>query len=738
MHSILQKQIKMKKAVVLYILLMAILSCEDSPKIYFDVNWNETTKENASYYRDIPKLVKDQWIINDYYITGEKQFIGQAIDSLGTQLDGYATWYYKSGSVINKAMYRHGELVAVFNVRAGAKGSEKEGWNESDLVLVEQQNASLIEDAADTSTNENEYYYTNTFNVAIRHTSKVGFEAEFSFTAYFNKKGEQIARLDYNEDAEKWVGQEVIFEEEELRGKNGMNRIKEIRTYNRGTIIQKQFFNASEKLVAQCTFKDDKPLTGTFLKEICGYTKIQTYESSMLDKEDVYNAEAIQIAELNYKENAPETGVFYDCEGYKTYKNGKLNGTAITYLYDEAESIGSEFNYKDGVRDGDYTIYEDASKMLERGTFKDGKLMGEVTYFHHQVYVHEALTDNYYIKTNVTYFNNKPFISELSQFNLEDGSLLKTFPLEKTDTDDFNYLESGYHEIRLEDLNGDGVLDLHIFNSHHEQDFNANSYYVFNPKTNKYKHLDALENADMVEVNAQESTITATFVNEYEDQSIIHTYGFSGIEMDTIKSIASIYHREIDTIVATQIYPHPVNTYPLLNKNLPPLKISQDKMLHEITTSSKEVVLKKEPFSIVFPGMAHDASPFGFNVKITATYDKGLFENDLTSLKAEDVPFFKKGTTYAAGGKKPLFIIDESGHNILYYDETAYATLSIKESIHKKLLLLEYTIEKIFDEDAEKTIYEIEQPIYLVVYIDKNQNLKIDEEELFYLTLNFE
>ena len=39
--------------------------------------------------------------------------------------------------------------------------------------------------------------------------------------------------------------------------------------------------------------------------------------------------------------------------------------------------------------------------------------------------------------------------------------------------------------------------------------------------------------------------------------------------------------------------------------------------------------------------------------------------------------------------------------------------------------------------DREITLSEIDKPIYMVIYINKNDNQKIDENEIYYLTIYF-
>ncbi len=104
-------------------------------KVYFDDNWNVTTKENAVYYRVVSdKKSKKEWII-DYYISGKK---AQEANYINGKPEGKYLLYYntgelkkvgyfenglkegvwktydKEGKIIEKGKYKNGEKVGVW------------------------------------------------------------------------------------------------------------------------------------------------------------------------------------------------------------------------------------------------------------------------------------------------------------------------------------------------------------------------------------------------------------------------------------------------------------------------------------------------------------------------------------------------------------------------------------------------------------------------------------------------
>ncbi len=510
-----------KNRILLFIFpLMAstiLVSCLNNSvsKTYYDADWKETTKENASYYRLSPKKENGIWHIRDFYISGEKQFIGQTKDSLGTVFHGDVTWYFKTGKVESKIRYNNGKQVDGFVTVEGAIGSDEEGWDEKDLYYYDDH---LVTNAANAqgdrataqavsvqspSTETYQYYYTNTSIIASQHTNNVGYDDEFSFTLFFNKEEDIIGRLKYNKESEKWEGKEVIFYETEKDGKDEMNSIKKINTYVNGVIEQTQYYNTDGEQIAEGFFKDEKPFTGTFSLEACWFNKIEYYENGILFREITFNKDNKLLGELSFKNEKGEadTGILYDCNSLQTYKHGKSNGITIQYFSDESKDEQFIFGYKNDILHGDYFIYKNPGVLLEKGRYENGIQKGEVWYYNHDQNIEEGDRLNYYLKTTIQSVNNKPFISELSQFRLDNNELLKTFEFEQNSTDKFTYLDNGNHTIYLKDLNSDGFDDLQIWYSHEMQDIASHTYYLFNSETGKYQHIAELDDVQYLKIN---------------------------------------------------------------------------------------------------------------------------------------------------------------------------------------------------------------------------------------------
>lgn len=81
-------------------------------KIWLNNKGNITSKENATYFRPIPKKVKKGYWIIDYYVNGQiaKEGFGKSYTPLKEEYEGLVVEYYKNGKKKHKFNYREGLL----------------------------------------------------------------------------------------------------------------------------------------------------------------------------------------------------------------------------------------------------------------------------------------------------------------------------------------------------------------------------------------------------------------------------------------------------------------------------------------------------------------------------------------------------------------------------------------------------------------------------------------------------
>lgn len=80
--------------------------------VWFDSNWNITTKDKGEYYRPTPKKQKKGFWIVDYYKDGTKQMEGFSTvgEPLKESFEGEVLYYHPNGKLFHKANYKAGKL----------------------------------------------------------------------------------------------------------------------------------------------------------------------------------------------------------------------------------------------------------------------------------------------------------------------------------------------------------------------------------------------------------------------------------------------------------------------------------------------------------------------------------------------------------------------------------------------------------------------------------------------------
>ncbi len=116
----------MKK--ILLILLIGCISLSTSmisaqaekDTLWFDANWNSSTKNQASYFRPRPTKKDKGYFWKDYYLSGAKQMEAVSLKENEEVFDGTATWYFENGNVMQTVNYQN-------NLKVG----ERKNYHES-------------------------------------------------------------------------------------------------------------------------------------------------------------------------------------------------------------------------------------------------------------------------------------------------------------------------------------------------------------------------------------------------------------------------------------------------------------------------------------------------------------------------------------------------------------------------------------------------------------------------------
>jgi len=97
------KKLSLISVALLYLFSTPCFSQNDT--IWFDINWKETSKKNAAFYRPEPKKKGDAYYLVDYYLNGAKQMEGVSNDPREDFYIGRVSWYHENGNKFQTANY---------------------------------------------------------------------------------------------------------------------------------------------------------------------------------------------------------------------------------------------------------------------------------------------------------------------------------------------------------------------------------------------------------------------------------------------------------------------------------------------------------------------------------------------------------------------------------------------------------------------------------------------------------
>jgi TonB family protein len=84
--------------------------------MYFDIAWEQSTKENAKYYRIITMDNSGDFLfhVTDYYLSGQVQMTGTYRSIRPDNREGKFTWYFSSGQKQQECTYKNNYLHGLF------------------------------------------------------------------------------------------------------------------------------------------------------------------------------------------------------------------------------------------------------------------------------------------------------------------------------------------------------------------------------------------------------------------------------------------------------------------------------------------------------------------------------------------------------------------------------------------------------------------------------------------------
>ncbi|NRD20856.1 hypothetical protein HNV08_12435 [Winogradskyella eckloniae] len=394
----------MKNTIILLcIILGAVLNISaQQDTIYFSIDWKETVKDSAAFFRPPIKKEGDLYRIEDFYASGQPQMSALSKSENNTLFHGKVTWYNEDGTVSQSGNYvnnrLNGEFISFLNNKK-LTAIYKDGYfveGESNRGNAASRNS----------------FYTEIKNDTILEIVYDGDIKGIRYETYSLKKGGRFLSK-YYDDKGKLIS--------ELRStRNG---------YQKGKAVYYYYYPMRVKQIAHYPF-------GQFLTESFYYRNGQVrteFEQKPEFKKSFYTPNGDLLGRITYildnnylkPNNGTEFKFFYssnkDAEGVivskKVYKDTKLQSEEFYYENGQLKTIST---YNDGKKEQQVSYSENGEEIArmsykdyypitgteiigdKKSIYKDGELIKEINVYHNTDIVFSEKTQD-----KETYFDKE-------------------------------------------------------------------------------------------------------------------------------------------------------------------------------------------------------------------------------------------------------------------------------------------------------------------------------------------
>ncbi|WP_165748306.1 toxin-antitoxin system YwqK family antitoxin [Cellulophaga sp. Z1A5H] len=389
------------------VLLFNIAYSQVKETIYFNTNWEQTTKDAAAYYRNLPLEEKDNLVlIKDYYISGAPQMIGWARKEDESILVEEVKWFHENGNLkqiahyfLNsniapdglqygdyKVYYENGKIYREEHYFMGGLNGISNYYDDNGEIITScvYENDRPIEGVTNCFTTykegkliERKLLYEDTNQVAYEEYRDISDKRNNSIV-YYNKSGEIVREKKIKFYPSKKCGYVL-----------GIKHIKDIfRSYAKPS-DEELFFDKSGEILYKGITKYGSPFNGSFFNTDSRLSEesedelyyIETYKEGKIKNIKTYLKDSI-FTEGNFVNEEPHDGTFQ----FVTYFNNRQASVVSTLkdglkegkesYYEEIKDINKNktlayFYYKNGKKDGESSIYSNIDRIFYTMVYKD-------------------------------------------------------------------------------------------------------------------------------------------------------------------------------------------------------------------------------------------------------------------------------------------------------------------------------------------------------------------------------
>lgn len=394
-----------------------MLFSQKSDPIYYDKDWEVTTKANASFYRLVPmKQIGELVLLQDFYINGTQQFEGYTLKANENAYVGDIVWYDENGNDENFKQYRNDtkNLTLLYyhsNGKIRKKVQYKNGVKDGETIVYGVDGSVLMkgiyakdkpESGSFEKVRRNDDYDYNS-NIEEASEDKALVTTEAVMVAPPPPPAPQRTTQVESQTVEMTVPMDVSEDE-------GLSKNKK----NRKTVSEKIFWVNSKQIAQETVYEigsyEFKPISrkdfdksGKLLQSL-NEAQFKQYGSDIENGSDygyyLQNNFATSIKSVSNLSKGEKSGkeLMYFANGrvsFETnYKNGLKEGEEILFnengttkskrVYKEGEPFKGNFdervggmfvnqNYTNGVKEDEAVVKDEEGKVVAKGIYKNGK-----------------------------------------------------------------------------------------------------------------------------------------------------------------------------------------------------------------------------------------------------------------------------------------------------------------------------------------------------------------------------
>lgn len=389
-----------------------MLLSQKSDPIYYDKDWEVTTKANASFYRLMPlKQIGELALLQDFYINGTQQFEGYTLKANENAYVGDIIWYDENGNDENFKQYRNDtkNLTLLYyhsNGKVRKKVQYKNGVKDGETIIYETDGTVLVKGIYVKGKPESGSFerVRRSDDYDYNSSSEEGTDSKILETTEGVIVSPPPPVAVQTTTVEPQTVEMAVYVDENL-SKNKKNR---------KTVSEKIFWVNSKQLAQETVYEmgsyDFKPIsrkdydkTGKLLQSL-NETQFKQYGSDIENGSDyeyyLQNNFATNIKSVSNFIKGEKSGkeIVYFSDGnvsFETnYKNGLKEGEELVFnenktvkskrVYKEGESFNGNFdervggvfvnqNYSNGVKEGEAIAVDEEKQIVAKGIYKNGK-----------------------------------------------------------------------------------------------------------------------------------------------------------------------------------------------------------------------------------------------------------------------------------------------------------------------------------------------------------------------------